>query len=383
MPVSSGAAAALRSAILHLGTEPGWRGGEAQALFLARGQARRGRRVIVAAPPASALLQRAAAEGLETIPFAGRGEWDLSAGRRLARLAATAPAALVHAHTAHAAALLFLARLCGCRARGVVARRVSFPIRPPALGRVKYSWGVDRVIAVSEAIRRALLRQRLDPERVVVVHSGIDAGRFAAGHREPARAHLLEGGGFPPDALLVGTVGHLAAHKGIDRFLEAAALFARSVPRARFVLVGRGGEEPSLRALAGRLGLDGRVLFAGFRDDLPDLYAALDLFALASISGEGSPAVLKEAMAAGIPVVSTSLDGVEEIIEDARHGLLTPPGDAAAMARALDRLAADAALRKRLADAGRRRAAEFSIERMVEKTEAVYASLEIFSPDRA
>src|SRR6185436_19693353 len=162
--------------------------------------------------------------------------------------------------------------------------------------------------------------------------------------------------------------------------------------------------------LAARLGLEGRVLFAGFRDDLPDLYAALDLFALASISGEGSPAVLKEAMAAGIPVVSSSpdgveeiiedarhglltppgdaaamaagipvvsssLDGVEEIIEDARHGLLTPPGDAAAMARALERLSADAPLRARLAGAARGRAAEFSIDRMVRNTEAVYASL--------
>ncbi|HET8948563.1 MAG TPA: glycosyltransferase, partial [Candidatus Polarisedimenticolia bacterium] len=344
-------------------------------LFLARGQRQRGRRAVVVAPPTSELLKRAAAEGIEAIPFAGRGEWDLAAGRRLARLVEATPAALVHAHTAHAAALLLLAHLFGGRARGVVARRVSFPIRPPVLGRVKYAWRVDRVIAVSEAIRRALLRQGLAPARVAVVHSGIDAARFAAGRREPVRAHLLRAGAFPSDALLVGTVGHLAAHKGIDRFLEAAALFARAVPGARFVVVGRGAEEQALRGLAARLGLDGRVLFAGFRDDLPDLYAALDLFALASISGEGSPAVLKEAMAAGVPVVATSLDGVEEIIEDARHGLLTPPGDTAAMARALERLAADPSLRDRLSDAGRRRAAEFSIERMVEKTEAVYASL--------
>lgn len=375
MPEASGSAVKPRPAILHLGTETGWRGGEAQALFLARGQNRRGRRAVIVAPPGSELLKRAAAEGIEAIAFAARGEWDLGAGRRLARLVSATPAGLVHAHTAHAAALLLLARPFGCRARGVVARRVSFPIRPPVLGRVKYSWGVDRVIAVSEAIRRALLRQGLEPARVAVVHSGIDAARFAAGRRQPARAALLKAGAFPDDALLVGTVGHLAAHKGIDRFLDAAALFGRSVPRARFVVVGRGAKEQALRALAARLGLDGRVLFTGFRDDLPDLYAALDLFALASLSGEGSPAVLKEAMAAGVPVVSSSLDGVEEIIEDARHGLLTPPGDAAAMARALDRLAADPPLRERLSDAGRRRAAEFSIDHMVEKTEAVYASL--------
>jgi len=362
-------------AILHLGTETGWRGGEAQALFLARGLAPLGRRSVVAAPPGSELLKRAASAGLETVPFAARGEWDVAAARRLARLAAEIPAPIVHAHTAHAAGLALLARLLGCRARVVASRRVSFPLRPPVLGRLKYAWGVDRIIAVSEAIRRSLVRQGIDPARVVAVHSGIESARFAAGRREPARTALRRAGSFPDDALVIGTVGHLAAHKGIDRFLDAAALVARAEPRARFVIVGRGDEERALRDQAVRLGLEGRVLFAGFRDDLPDLYAALDLFALASISGEGSPAVLKEAMAAGIPVVSSSLDGVEEIIEDARHGLLTPPGDAAAMARALERLSADAPLRARLAGAARGRAAEFSIDRMVRNTEAVYASL--------
>ena len=362
-------------AFLHLGTEPGWRGGEAQALFLAQGQKRRGRRSVVAAPPGSALLLRAVEAGVETAPFRAGGEWDLAAALRLARLARGLGAAIVHAHTAHAAGLCLLARLFGLRARVVASRRVSFPLRPPGLGRFKYSLGIDRVVAVSEAIRRSLLAQGLPAGRVVTVHSGIDAARVAAGRREPVRGGLLRQGGFPPDALLIGTVGHLAAHKGIDRFLEAAAIVARSQSAARFVIVGEGREDAALRDRARRLGIEPRVLFAGFRRDLPDLYAAIDLFALASVGGEGSPAVLKEAMAAGVPVVATSLDGVEEIIEDARHGFLTPPGDAAAMARALERLAQDAVLRARLTEEGRRRAAEFSIARMVEKTEAVYASL--------
>ena len=368
------------AAVLHLGTEPGWRGGEAQALFLAQGLRQRGRRSVVAAPPGSALLLRAAEAGIETAPFRARGEWDLAAGSRLARLAQELSAAIVHAHTAHAAGLCLLARPFGLAARVVAARRVSFPLRPPVLGRLKYSYGVDRVVAVSEAIRRSLLAQGVPAGQVVTVHSGIDAARFAAGRREPARSDLIREGAFPADAFLVGTVGHLAAHKGIDRFLEAASILATSLPAARFVIVGEGKEEAALAERARRLGIDGRVLFTGFRRDLPDLYAAFDLFALASLSGEGSPAVLKEAMAAGVPVVATRLDGVEEIIEDARHGLLPPPGDAAALARSLERLAADAPLRARLVEAGRRRAAEFSIERMVERTEAVYTSLGAEAP---
>src|SRR5439155_2669521 len=135
-------------------------------------------------------------------------------------------------------------------------------------------------------------------------------------------------------AFLIGTAGHLAAHKGLEVFLCAAADAASELPDARFVVIGRGEAETSLRRAAERLGIAPRVAFAGFREDMPDVFAGLDLFVLSSVSGEGSPAVLKEAMAAGTPLVVTALDGIEEIVEDARHGLLVPPGNAPALARA-------------------------------------------------
>jgi glycosyltransferase involved in cell wall biosynthesis len=247
-------------------------------------------------------------------------------------------------------------------------------VRGGILGRIKYTFRVDRIIAVSEAIRRSLIERGADPARVVTVHSGIDVGRFARGDRARFRA-ALAAAGWPPAAPIVGTAGHLAAHKGMDLFLAAAAEVARGDTSPRFVIVGTGAEEGRLKALAAELGLGDRVLFAGFRDDMPDVFAGLDVFVLASHSGEGSPAVLKEAMAAGVPVAATALDGVGEIIEDARHGLLTPPGDAGAMARAIRTLLEDGSLRARVVPEARRRAGEFSIDLMVEKTEAVYASL--------
>ena len=109
---------------------------------------------------------------------------------------------------------------------------------------------------------------------------------------------------------------------------------------------------------------------------MPDVFAGLDLFVLSSISGEGSPAVLKEAMAAGVPLVAAGLEGVEEIVEDGLHGLLTPLGDATAMARAMVLLAQDRSLGQRFASAARERVREFTIERMVGRTEAIYRGLE-------
>ena len=363
--------------ILHLNTETGWRGGEAQTLHLVRGLQARGYRCIVAGPRQGELLSRAAAEGLAIVPLAARGEFDLRAARDLSRVLREERVDLLHAHTAHAVTLLTLATLSGRRRPAMVAaRRLSFPLRSSYLGRIKYGFRVDRVIAVSEAIRRLLVRQGLDPRRVSVVHSGIDPERFRRGDRQHFRESLRPlMGDDAGTAFLVGAVGHLAAHKGLDVFLSAAAEAAREIPAARFLLIGRGEAEGCLRSTADRLGIASRVAFTGFRDDMPDVFAGLDLSVLSSVSGEGSPAVLKEAMAAGTPLVATALDGLEEIVEDARHGLLVPPGNAPALARAIVILAKDPQLRARYSAAALKRVLQFTTDRMVDATEAVYRSI--------
>jgi glycosyltransferase involved in cell wall biosynthesis len=306
-----------------------------------------------------------------------RGEGDVGAALRLARLIRSERVEVLHYHTAHAVTLGTMATMfCGRRA-AVAARRVSFPLRGRLFGRIKYRYRIDKIVAVSDAIRRSLIAQGLDPRRVVTVHSGVDPDRFAAGNRRRFRTALRVGGDrCPEEAFLIGTATHLASHKGVDLFLRAAAEAILEIPNARFVIVGTGREAASLRRLTERLGISNRVAFAGFRDDMPDVLAGLDAFVLASSSGEGSPAVLKEAMAAGVPVVATAIDGIEEIVEDGVHGLFTPAEDAAAMARAVTLLARDQDLRSRLVAAGRFRVRQFTIVRMVLATEEVYRSLE-------
>ncbi len=363
--------------VLHVNTEHGWRGGEYQTLALARGMQAHGARCFLAVQPGSALYERARSAGLACLPLPMRGECDLRAARGLARLIRARQIDILHYHTAHAVSLGTLATLICGRRSSVAARRVSFPLRGGPFARLKYRFRVDRVVAVSEAIRRSLVARGLDPRRVVTVHSGIEPERFTGGDPRRLRASLPEpAGSWPGEAFIIGTAGHLAAHKGFGLFLHAAAAATVEFPAARFVIIGTGAERQELERLALDLGLAGKVVFAGFRDDMPDVFAGLDLFVLASNSGEGSPAVIKEAMAAGVPLVATGLDGVEEIIEDGRHGLLTPPENAPAMARAMIILAQDGDLRARFAAAARVRVREFTVDHMVERTEAVYRSLE-------
>ena len=148
-------------------------------------------------------------------------------------------------------------------------------------------------------------------------------------------------------------VGRLAEPKDALTLVRALA----AVPGRPFtaLLVGDGPDRPSVEAEVRRLGLQDAVALAGTRDDVPELLARADVFALSSRS-EGAPLSILEAMAAGLPVVSSRVGGVPELVVDGETGLLVPPGDPAAMAVALGRLVADAGLRYRLGAAGRERA---------------------------
>lgn len=231
----------------------------------------------------------------------------------------------------------------------------------------------DRIIANSRAVKRALG----DVDHISVVYNGIAAGApsSAAGRESYRREFGVEGG-----EILVGTVGHFAPLKGQEDLVRAAARVLAAAPSARFLLVG-GAIYPAWRdyrdrilSLISELGLSGRVACPGPKDDLQDLLAALDIFVLPSRS-EGFGRGNLEAMAAGLPVVSTAVGGVPEVVADGETGFLVPPRDPDALASAILQLVRDDGLRKRMGAAGRARAALFSVEKMVEGVVGVYRSL--------
>ena len=155
-------------------------------------------------------------------------------------------------------------------------------------------------------------------------------------------------------------MANFRVEKAHGDLLKAAALVRRSVPDVRFLLVGQGPLEDQVRRQAEQLGLGDTVIFAGFREDVPRLAAALDVFALSS-RHEGLSIALMEAMALGRPPVVTSVGGLPELVTHDRHGLLVPPGDPAALAAGIVTVLQDPALAERLGSAARRRAADFDI----------------------
>ncbi len=170
----------------------------------------------------------------------------------------------------------------------------------------------------------------------------------------------------------MGVVARLQPEKGVASFLEVAARVAQEFPAARFAVVGDGPLRKELFGLAERLGLRERVLFLGFHPDAQALIKLMDVVAVPSVS-EGTPLVVLEAMAAGVPVVASSVGGIPDQIEPGREGILVTPGDSRALGDALLGLLRDPERARRMGVAGRLRAdIEFSHENMVRRVEGIY-----------
>jgi glycosyltransferase involved in cell wall biosynthesis len=211
-------------------------------------------------------------------------------------------------------------------------------------------------------------------EQFTAINSGIDPAPFqaAAGHPAADRAAQRHSLGLEDAAFVVGSVGRLSVQKAPLDFIRAAALLGQKYPAVHFIWFGDGPLLAEAQALCQVSGLGGRVHFAGQRQDIPACLAALDCFVLSS-RWEGFPLVILEAMAAGKPVVATNIPGTSDAVQDGVDGLLAPPGDAAGMAAAIERVLLDAGLAARLAAAGLRKVQErFTRQNMLRAVTQVY-----------
>jgi glycosyltransferase involved in cell wall biosynthesis len=305
--------------------------------------------------------------------------YNLNALRQLSRLTALMAREridILHAHDFYAGTIGgAAARLAGVR---VIACQRHLKLSDRAV----HEWGTrlihrmaHRILVNSEAIRDHILsRDAAHAGKIVVVKNGISSAADSpeAGDLHDRVCRELE---LDVDSKLVGMVARLQPVKGHRFFLEAAARVIRKEPKARFVLVGDGPLKSDIEGQAANLGLQGRLRLLGDRPDAARLAASFDLLVLSSLH-EGLPNAVMEAMAAGVPVVATAVGGTKELIADGETGYLVPPADAEALSERIAFALANAADRRRVAEAARRFiGAEFGMERMVGSVEKLYDEL--------
>ena len=368
--------------ILHTNFHRGWGGQPAWILMLSMGLARQGHRVVIGAPGGSLLAQRARDAGIETFeePLFLKSKHVPSAFRdalRLGRFLRSRRFDLVNAYGSQDLWATALARRMSHPALPLVYSRLnSKAVRHHPFNRFLYRRLIDHLIVASASVLdryAAFIRAGdLTRDRVSVVHSAYWEDQFHPGvDGSGVRREILGGNGS--DGILVGVIGRLVRDKGGIHFLKAVAELSTEFPGARFLFVGRGTEETRLKEAARALGVAERVVFLGFREDVPQITAALDLSVLPSVDCDASSAVLKEAMAVGRPVVATSLGGADEIVLDGETGLLVQPGDSEALARAMREILRRPDRGRAMGEKGLERVrAEFTQDRLVERTLAAY-----------
>ena len=232
----------------------------------------------------------------------------------------------------------------------------------------------DRMIAVSEAARRNMIReldadQRWAEERIAVVPNGVPIPRE---HETGEICEFRRRFGVPDSARLIVGAGRLAEQKNFAALISAVARLMMRSEDVFCLIAGSGPLAGTLQDQTSRLGVESRIRFCGHIDSMSLLLAAADIFCLPSL-WEGLPLVLLEAMAAGLPVVATEIDGVTEVVQPGRTGLLSPPGDEESLIRNLEMLLADEVLRQNLGRAGREEYLErYSLDRAVSELDRIY-----------
>lgn len=322
-------------------------GGQMVALQLARAAREAGNETSFVSPTPGPFLELVRDEGMGADVLPIRGALDVVATARLAWRFRAAHVDVVHTHGHFAVNVVarVAGRIAGARVlshmhiensfRNGMGRRAQIAL-DNATARLCYA-----LVAVSDATRACLVDQGYPPGRLVTVHNGIDATKQAAPVRLREGRTILE-------------VARLAEVKG-QRTLIAALVHID----ANAVLVGRdleqaGTYEHELRREAERLGVADRVVFAGYRSDVPSLLAGCDVFCLPS-DVEGLPLVVLEAMAQAKPVVATAVGGTPELVASGETGLLVPPGDTDALAAALRTVLDDPDGARKMGEAGRAR----------------------------
>lgn len=353
--------------IVHLDSHLPWRGGEQQVLYLSQFLCANGHESVIVCPPQSILYQRATQAGLPLRPLRVRHELDLLAAWRLGCYLRQQQTDILHMHTPHAHTIGLLASWLAPEARKVVSRRVDFaPIRN-MFSRYKYNAAGVHYVAVSETVRRVLLAGGIPVQAVQTVHSGVDLNRIDT---TPEIAPL-----FPPGRRVIGTVGHLAGHKGHTYLLQAIQHVQQHEPLLQVVIIGEGALRRSLEAEARALGVAERVHFMGFCDHPLPLIRQWEMFVFPSVM-EGLGTSVLDAMALGTPVIATRAGGIPEIVQDGVTGLLVPPRDPLALAHAVHQLLRDPAQGRAFGAAGRQRVEKyFTAARMGEHTLAIYQQL--------
>jgi glycosyltransferase involved in cell wall biosynthesis len=342
-----------------------WRGGQSQAFLTVRGLQDHGHKVELLAARNSPLAQRVAKIGapVHQVPRFGLRAW---AAEVMRQLIANGRFDLAHLNEPHAVTAAWMAGVHS-QLPLFFSRRIGFPLQKNWVSQLRYR-AIDTFLPNCKEVARSLMESGIAAERMTVVYEGVELPPpMTPEMRQSARSHW----GVKEDEFLFGCTSVFVPEKGQRHLIAALPQVRDKFPRTRLLLAGDGRCRAELESLTRQQGQNEAVIFAGFVENVEQVYTALDAYVFPS-EIEGTGTALQAAMAWGLPCVSTSRGGLNEVVENGRTALVVEP-NGKEFAQAMIRFLGDESLRIRLGEAGRREIEnKFSAERMVENTIRAY-----------
>ena len=283
---------------------------------------------------------------------------------------------IIHTHASRDSWISGLAvKLSSRNTRMVLTRHKTTPIHKHFVNRLLYHSLVDTIVTTGgETTRRRLITEHgFNEAHVVAIPTGADSTQFSP---DVEGRRFRDEIGVKKGESLIGAICFLRGYKGLDYFIDAARIVLEQTPHCRFVIVGDGPEKERLFQKITGMALEEKVVMVGHRDDVPEIMAALDVFVVSSTAGETLTQTIPQALLMEVPVVSTKVGSISDVVYHNKTGFLIPPGDAKALASQVVDVLRKKKLARETALEGRKLVLDcFSSESALEKNEMVYRSL--------
>ena len=358
--------------VVHIVTAMSWRGGEQQVAYLLQELNEKLNQTVICMK-GSAMEKFCLKQGFNCLSYPKRVKLDPSFAYFIKKVCNTMKIDLCHLHDAHAHTMAILSTvLFRNKTPLVLSRRVDFPIKKSFFSRFKYNHQIiKKIICVSKAIQEIIKPEIRNYSKLQTIYSGIDLKKFKNRSKKLRNELNLSDSEF-----LIGNTSALADHKDYYTYVDVAEKVLQLDCSCSFVIIGDGPMKEEIEQYVWDKGLNEKIYFTGFRTDLPEILADLDIFLITSKT-EGLGTSILDAFACGLPVVGTTAGGIPELITNEINGIICPVADVNCLTSAIKKLIGDRDFCSRLAGNAYERVQQFAKEKTAEKTFEVYR--EVFS----
>ncbi len=361
--------------VLHLSSEKTWRGGEQQIAYLIEELDGLGATNFVLCKSDSAFEKHCQDNAIEYQSAGFKNSMDLNTSRVLLKLTKEIKPDLIHLHSSKSHGIAALATLLGLKIPLILSRRVDFLLKKNFLSQWKYNLPqIQRIICVSKTISDIVKSSVKKPYLVQTVYSGIDLEKFKKA--EGSTKWIKKKFELPDESILIGNTSAIADHKDYFTFVDTAKIICENnqSDHVYFIIIGDGPMNEEIRSYVVNSGLEKRVHFTGFMDNVPQLLSELDIFLMTSKT-EGLGTSVLDAFASRIPVVSTNGGGLKELVIHEISGLLSEVGDSKQLAKYLTLLIEDKVLRENITNGAYEYVQQFSKANTAKKTYSIYKEI--------